>query len=90
MQYACEVCAAVSDQWLCPRHRDQPRPELPALIPYGSPRETVRAGLTSDTPPHCPDCGTPIGEYHKRHCDVEQCPHCGDQRVVCDLHRRHT
>jgi hypothetical protein len=32
----------------------------------------------------CPCCGAKPGEWHRRGCDVEQCPHCGGQAVRCD------
>lgn len=44
----------------------------------------------------CKDCGVNIGEYHKPHCEAEQCPainnceivkagYCGGQLCGCEL-----
>lgn len=32
----------------------------------------------------CPRCGAKPGEWHRRGCDIEQCPYCGGQAVGCD------
>jgi hypothetical protein len=31
----------------------------------------------------CPDCGAGKGEKHGNSCDVERCPHCGHQALMC-------
>ena len=31
----------------------------------------------------CPECGARPGNVHRRGCDVELCPYCGDQLVRC-------
>lgn len=32
----------------------------------------------------CHDCGVRKDQYHVPGCDVEQCPCCGGQRLLCD------
>lgn len=32
---------------------------------------------------NCPDCGTKIGQAHQDGCDIERCPHCGQQWIGC-------
>jgi len=41
-----------------------------------------RANFTKDHP-KCHDCGVETGEYHRAGCDVEECPHCGRQKLSC-------
>jgi hypothetical protein len=33
--------------------------------------------------PDCPDCGVNEGEYHTGFCDIESCPSCGRQLLMC-------
>lgn len=31
----------------------------------------------------CPDCGTAVGQYHHRNCDIEECPVCFKPLKMC-------
>jgi hypothetical protein len=35
--------------------------------------------------PACPDCGVNTGEYHTAFCDIERCPSCAGQLLMCLL-----
>lgn len=37
-----------------------------------------------DVGKRCPDCGAMYGYYHHPYCDVERCPVCGSQLLMCD------
>jgi hypothetical protein len=32
---------------------------------------------------NCTDCGAAPGEHHRPDCDIERCPYCGGQLIVC-------
>jgi hypothetical protein len=34
-------------------------------------------------PPFCGDCGAPTGGFHHPGCDMEVCPRCGRQAIMC-------
>ena len=58
--------------------RDWPR------IPYGRDNNPP-----TDVHEVCPDCGAKVGELHVTGCDVEQCPACGLQLLMCHGGERH-
>jgi hypothetical protein len=42
--------------------------------------ETGRRRMRDKT---CGDCGAPSGGFHHPGCDVEVCPRCGHQAIMC-------
>ncbi|HKP48320.1 MAG TPA: hypothetical protein VJT50_17085 [Pyrinomonadaceae bacterium] len=63
----------------------------PTYIIDGRPHERIKYGNESDdwgadrVP--CHDCGVIKGQYHVPNaCDVERCPVCDEQALMCDCH----
>jgi hypothetical protein len=55
-------------------------------IPFGSESDDwTFDGLTSV----CGVCGVPLGSFHHPGCDVEECPKCHEQLLICDCERNH-
>src|SRR5882672_862419 len=57
-----------------------------STIPYGDDREGWKK--VKITPPdRCHDCGVRIGGYHHPGCDLDHCPVCGGQSMLCDFEK---
>jgi hypothetical protein len=52
-------------------------------IHYGNETDNEPWYLAPTADGSCPDCGVAEGELHKRGCDREQCPECGQQLIGC-------
>jgi hypothetical protein len=47
--------------------------------------ERIRVGKRGahGSPPVCGDCGAPVGGHHHPGCDMEVCPRCRGQALMC-------
>jgi hypothetical protein len=62
------------------REIDYPGGEVLKALPY-----TNEYVLESEQAEHrCHDCGVRYGAYHHPGCDMEICPRCGGQMIMCD------
>jgi hypothetical protein len=46
-------------------------------------KANVMAESQKITKPKCHDCGVEEGHYHILRCDMERCPFCGHQLLMC-------
>jgi len=49
----------------------------------------TKSGKELERIPHseqefCNDCNVGFGQYHHSECNVERCPHCGQQALGCE------
>jgi hypothetical protein len=65
-----EIAAAQRERTFVIGRRKVPR------IPFGSERPRWRMAT-------CGDCGTKRGQLHVVGCDIEQCPACFGQAIMC-------
>jgi hypothetical protein len=63
---------------------------LSTLVINGSRYQRIKYGDPNDLYPDiadktsCPDCACLKGAYHHWLCDMERCPKCGNQLLMCD------
>lgn len=89
-----ELLAQFNNEWVTYRGKKIPR-YLPLNIVVAQRYTTVRmpvdGGYTylprekylGEFGPECPDCGVHEGEFHTSLCDIESCPSCGGQLLMC-------
>jgi hypothetical protein len=76
----CEACGQVMDTGVGCKisHYRNSKGIKTARIPYG---EELH-GWDCSIP--CHDCGVIAGQFHHPGCDVEECPLCNRQLLMCD------